>query len=100
MKNMRPTSVSMCARGFRQPPDHEHGNAERLGRAARREKLEKHAILKPNVILVSRQLSLTKACEFQVFTPPKFCLSRRGCVAISGDTRTPEIGARIQASGC
>ena len=56
--------------------------------------------LKPNVIPVSRQLSFSKACEFQVFTPPKFCLSRRRCVAISGVTRTPEIGARIQASGC
>ena len=57
-------------------------------------------ILKPNVILLSLQRSFNKVCEFQVFTSPKFCLSRRRCVAISGVTRTPEIGARIGASGC
>ena len=57
-------------------------------------------ILKPNVKLASRQLSLTRACEFQIFTPPKFCLSRRRCVAISGVTTTPEIGARINSRGC
>ena len=60
----------------------------------------KMIILKPNVIPASRQLSFSRACEFQVFTPPKFCLSRRRCVAIPGVTRTPEIGARIQTRGC
>ena len=64
------------------------------------EQILKIMTLKPNVILVSLQQSFNKACEFQVFTPPKFCLSRRRCVAISGVTRTPEIGARIEASGC
>ena len=27
---MHPTAVSVCARGFRQPPDNEHKNSERL----------------------------------------------------------------------
>ena len=60
---------------------------------------QKIAILKPNVKLASHQLSLNRARELQVFTPPKFCLSRRRCVAISGVTRTPEIGARIHTRG-
>ena len=47
----------------------------------------------------NRQLSLNRACELQVFTPPKLCLSRRRCITISGVTRTPGIGASFHTRG-